>query len=135
MVMNTKMNHCSWHRLKSMHNIINSPTAIDDIERRRMTNFASKRGRGWNHCHLTYDWNMSELTTPKCFIANGKAHEVLIIILHTHKWPKQQAFLYWLWLAYSKHGHRTLCPCLAFGKGCEHSKGWVTIQTRHPHWK
>jgi hypothetical protein len=52
MVVNIKMNCCSWHRLKSMHNIINSSTTIDDTTGRRMKKFASKRG-GWNRCHLT----------------------------------------------------------------------------------
>jgi len=27
------------------------------------------------------------------------------------------------------------CPCLAFGKGCEHSNGWAAIQTKNPHQK
>jgi len=53
MVMNTKMNCRSWHKLKSMHNIIDLPTAVNNIEGRRMTKFAFKQGRGWNHCHLT----------------------------------------------------------------------------------
>jgi hypothetical protein len=53
MVMNTKMNHHSWHRLKSMHNITYSPTEINDTKRRKMTKFASKWKKRWKHCHLT----------------------------------------------------------------------------------
>jgi len=55
MVMNTKMNCCSWHKLKSVHNIIYLPTTVNNIGWRRMTKFASKQGRRRNHCHLTSD--------------------------------------------------------------------------------
>jgi hypothetical protein len=42
MVVNTKMNHHSGHRLKSTDNIIDLPTAIGNTKGRRMKNFASK---------------------------------------------------------------------------------------------
>jgi hypothetical protein len=58
-----------------------------------MTKFASKQIKGWNHYHLTYDWNMSALTTPKCFIASGKMHKVLTIILHTPQVTKATSLL------------------------------------------
>ncbi len=85
------MNHRSWHRLKYMHNIINSPTIIGDTKGRRMTKFASKQGRRWNHYHLTYDWNMSALTTPKCFITERTKFSQSSYT--HHKWPKQWVFL------------------------------------------
>jgi hypothetical protein len=44
MVVNTKMNCHSWHRLESMHNIIDSPISICNIKRRSMTKFTSKQG-------------------------------------------------------------------------------------------
>jgi hypothetical protein len=44
MVVNTKMNCHSWHKLELMHNII-------DSKRRNMTEFASKWGSRHNHCH------------------------------------------------------------------------------------
>jgi hypothetical protein len=53
MVVNTKMNCYSWHRLMSMHNIIDLPIVISNTQGKRMTKFASKQGRWQNHYHLT----------------------------------------------------------------------------------
>jgi hypothetical protein len=89
MFMDPKMNHYSWNWLKSMHNIINLSTAINDTKGRNITRFASKWGSEWKQCHLTYNWNMSALIAPTYFIARGQTHKILIVILHT----KQQAFL------------------------------------------
>jgi hypothetical protein len=47
-----------------------------------MIESASKQGSRWNHCYLTYGWNMNTVITLKCFIACG-AHKVFTIILHT----------------------------------------------------
>jgi Zn-finger protein len=51
MVVNIEMNCHSWHRLESMHNIIDSLLAICNTKRKSMTTFASKQGSRWNHCH------------------------------------------------------------------------------------
>ncbi len=83
MVVNTKMNRHFWHKLESMHNIIDLPTIIHNIEGRSMTKFSSKHRSRANHCHLTYDWNKNALTTLEGFITKGKVHKVFTIILHT----------------------------------------------------
>ncbi len=41
-------------------------------KRKNMIEFASKRRSGRSRCHLTYDWNMNALTTPKDFITIDK---------------------------------------------------------------
>jgi hypothetical protein len=83
MVVNTKMNCHSWHKLESMHNIIDFPIAINDTKGRSMIEFVSKQRSRRNHCHLTYNYNRSAFTTLEGSIVKGKTHKVLTIILHT----------------------------------------------------
>jgi hypothetical protein len=61
MVVNTKMNRHSWHKLESMHNIIDSPTIICDTERRSMTKFASNTTTTWGYFVI----QISSQTTKK----------------------------------------------------------------------
>jgi hypothetical protein len=66
-----------------MHNIIDLPIAIYDAKGRSMIELASKQRSKQNHCHLTYNRNMSALIAPKGFIVRSKMHKVFMIILHT----------------------------------------------------
>ncbi len=45
-VVYTKMNHGSWKKLKFMHNIVNFPTAIGNVEGKNMTKISSNQGSG-----------------------------------------------------------------------------------------
>ncbi len=143
MVVNTKMNCHFWHKLESMHNIIDSPTIIHNIEGRSMTKFASKQGSRRNHCHLTYDWNKNALTTLEGFIATGKVHKVFIIILHTPQvtqamnLPKSKP----KWIFYI--GYDQLTPSMVIilsihdlhlGRVVNGRKYWQQL-TKHPHRK
>jgi hypothetical protein len=48
-----------------------------------MKKIASKQRSGWDHCHLTYNWNMSVLIAQKVFVIRGRAQKILTIIVHT----------------------------------------------------
>jgi hypothetical protein len=87
---------------------------------------------------------MNALTAPKCLIVNVRAHKVFTIILQRPQVtqamnlpkaePKQIIHISCDQLTPSM-AIVLFSPCLAFGKGCEHSNGWATIQTRRPHQK
>jgi hypothetical protein len=62
MVVNTMMNHHSWHKLKFMHNIIKMPTIINYIKRRKMTKFASKWGGTWIRFDLKLEYEHTHHT-------------------------------------------------------------------------
>ncbi len=47
-----------------------------------MKKITSKERNGQNHYHLTYNWNMSALTTLEGFIAKSRVHKAFTIIMH-----------------------------------------------------